>query len=264
MTTRLHPEGRAHPPGAPPPSPVQSSKSDVQGSAFAPIPPPSSILHPPSSSPLPFHPAPDESADAFAAFLAYLDIGQRRSFKQVAKATGHAFRTVQDWARRFHWTDRVRAWNAHLLQARLAVYTAAQADQAAAHSHRIAFFQAAEFAAADKLLRAAQNALDGLLQKTPADTPLAEIARALDVASKIGRLSLDLATAKQELSGPDGIPIQIQVQAALTKIYGQPLPGEVVDVEASSAVPGRASVPASPDSPAPEPPKQLPDESSSR
>ncbi len=153
------------------------------------------------------------------------------------------------------------------------MYTAAQVDQAVAQARRVTFFQAAEFTAADKLLRAAQNALDALLQKTPATTPLAEIARALDVASKIGRLSLDLATAKQEVSGPDGIPIQIQIQAALTKIYGQPLPGEIVDVEAAPAAPPStinhqpstsSTVPASPDSAAPEPPKELPDESASR
>jgi hypothetical protein len=220
MTTNPHPQGRALSPGAPS------------------LP---STLNPQPSTNLPFQPDPEESADAFAAFLSYLDIGQRRSFKQVAKATGHAFRTVQDWARRFHWTDRVRAWNTHLLHARLAIYTAAQADQASVQARRVALFQAAEFCAADKLLRAAQNALDALLQKNPADTPIAEIARALDIASKIGRLSLDLATARQEVSGPDGIPIQIQIQAALKKIYGQPLPGEVVDVQVEPAQPALPS-----------------------
>jgi hypothetical protein len=33
------------------------------------------------------------------------------------------------------------------------------------------------------------------------------------------------------VSGPEGGPISIEIDAALDKVYGKPLPGEVVDVQ---------------------------------
>ena len=51
------------------------------------------------------------------------------------------------------------------------------------------------------------------------------IARLLELASKLGRLSCGMATDKTEVTGEDGGPIQVEFKAALKKIYGQPLPG---------------------------------------
>ena len=57
------------------------------------------------------------------------------------------------------------------------------------------------------------------------------IARLLELASKLGRLASGMPTDRTEVTGEDGGPIRIQLTAAFDKIYGEPLPGEVVDVE---------------------------------
>jgi hypothetical protein len=66
---------------------------------------------------------------------------------------------------------------------------------------------------------------------------LADIARILEVASKLGRMASGLATETVEDTGADGGPIRVELTAALNKIYGEPLPCEVVDVEATAVPP---------------------------
>ncbi|HPV47888.1 MAG TPA: hypothetical protein PLD40_09945, partial [Kiritimatiellia bacterium] len=58
-------------------------------------------------------------------------------------------------------------------------------------------------------------------------------ARLLELASKLGHSACEKPMERAEVTGPDGGPIRVEVQAALKKIYGKPLPGEVVDVEAA-------------------------------
>ena len=55
--------------------------------------------------------------------------------------------------------------------------------------------------------------------------------------STLGRRACEVATERKEVTGADGGPIRIELEAALDKIYGKPIPGEVVDVEAAPAVP---------------------------
>ena len=59
---------------------------------------------------------------------------------------------------------------------------------------------------------------------------LGDAARMLEIASKLGRLSSGLSEKPEATE--EGRPIRIEVTLALEKIYGEPLPGEVVDVEA--------------------------------
>jgi hypothetical protein len=56
----------------------------------------------------------------------------------------------------------------------------------------------------------------------------------LELASTLGRLATGMATNKTEITGEDGGPVRVEVTLALEKIYGEPLPGEVVDVEAKA------------------------------
>jgi hypothetical protein len=39
------------------------------------------------------------------------------------------------------------------------------------------------------------------------------------------------------VTGPNGGPLRLEVEAALNKIYGKPLPGEVLDVESTPSAP---------------------------
>ncbi len=62
-------------------------------------------------------------------------------------------------------------------------------------------------------------------------------ARLLELASKLGHSACekDLAVGQRpEVTGPEGGPIRVEVELALKKIYGRPLPGEVVEAEVVS------------------------------
>ena len=171
-------------------------------------------------SPLPFEPAANESHKAFETFLCYFDIGQNRSFAKVARLSGVNLNSVKQWAHRFDWRDRVRAYNPELLRARLAVETDARRNSAALRAERTRLFQDAEWKAAEKLLRAAQNSLDVLLQKTPEKLSLSDVARALEIASKLGRLATGLSTEHVEHAGEVNVNLQLEIESAIKKVYG--------------------------------------------
>jgi len=61
---------------------------------------------------------------------------------------------------------------------------------------------------------------------------LGDIARMLEIASKLGRLATGLGTDGERRKDDAGPAVRVEVTVALEKIYGEPLPGEVVDVEA--------------------------------
>ena len=63
------------------------------------------------------------------------------------------------------------------------------------------------------------------------------LARLLDLMSTLGRPACEVATERKEVTGADGRPIRIEIEAALDKIYGKPLLGEVVDVQAAPVLP---------------------------
>ena len=172
------------------------------------------------NSQLPFTPSPTESHKAFETFLCYFDIGQNRSFAKVARLTGVNLNSVKMWAHRFNWRERVRAYNTELLRARLAVETDARRNQAELRAQRALHFQDAEWKAAEKLLRAAQNALDVLIQTTPEKLSLSDVARALEIASKLGRLATGLATEQIAHAGELNVNLQFEIESAIKKVYG--------------------------------------------
>jgi len=82
-----------------------------------------------------------------------------------------------------------------------------------------------EWSLHEECLRAGRAALDRF---TALERPatLSEIARILELASKLGRLASGLATDHTEVSAEDSA-FTVQVDVALEKIYGAPLPGEL-------------------------------------
>jgi hypothetical protein len=190
---------------------------------------------PPPPTALPFAIAVNESHKAFDAFLCYFDIGQNRSFARVAKLTGVNLNSVKMWANRFGWRARVRAYNTELLRARLAVETDARRNLAQLIADRALYFQDAEWKAAEKLLQAAQVALDVLRTRPPEKLTLTDAARATEIASKLGRLATGLSTEHVAHSGGVNVNFQLEIEAAIKKVYGP-----TVDVP---------SVPAAPSSP---------------
>lgn len=60
-----------------------------------------------------FDQLPKESAKAFAAFRAYLELGPERSVALVSKKVGKGACFLQRWAKKFDWEQRARAFEQH-------------------------------------------------------------------------------------------------------------------------------------------------------
>ena len=63
-----------------------------------------------------FEQLPKESAKAFAAFKAYLDMGPERSLEEVARKFTKSSRLLKRWSAKFDWAGRVAARDTHLAE----------------------------------------------------------------------------------------------------------------------------------------------------
>ena len=90
----------------------------------------------------------------------------------------------------------------------------------------------------ERAIAAAKRGLDAYMEREKVYANLADIARMLEIASKLGRLATGLGTAGERRRGDDLPAVRVEVRVALEKIYGEPLPGEVVDVEVVGGQPG--------------------------
>lgn len=171
-----------------------------------------------------------ESAKAFAAFSMYLNLGSERSLAAVARKLSKSEQLLKKWSRRFDWTSRVQAHAAHLALIERETTEALARGKAAEWLTRQQQVREREWEMHEKCIAAAKRALDAFMAKSTVYANLADISRILEVASRLGRLASGMATDKTELTGADGGPIQIELTAALNKIYGA-----AVDVEEVAA-----------------------------
>ena len=80
----------------------------------------------------------------------------------------------------------------------------------------------------ERAIAAAKRGLDAYMEKDKVYANLADIARMLEIASKLGRLATGLGTDGERRAGDDLPGLRVEVTVALEKIYGQT---EVVDVQ---------------------------------
>lgn len=184
--------------------------------------------------PLPFEQQPKESDKAFAAFSLYLSLGPQRSLDAVRLKLQKSARLIQRWSGRWRWTERLAAHASHLAAVERAATEALARGKAAEWLTRQQALRETEWEVHEKCIAAAKRALNAFMEREKVYANLADIARILEVASKLGRMASGLATEHVEHTGEDGGPIRVELTAALNKIYGEPLPGEVVDAEVVS------------------------------
>jgi hypothetical protein len=186
--------------------------------------------------PLPFEKQPRESAKAFAAFSLYLSQGAERSTAAVAKELAKSEQLVRRWSAKFGWTDRVAAHGAHLAIVEREAIEAAARGKAAEWSSREQKLRETEWAMHEAAIAAAKKGLAAYMEKDKVYANLADIARMLEIASKLGRLATGLGDGDGRKA--DELPaMRVEVTVALEKIYGDPLPGEIIDVEAVPVLP---------------------------
>ena len=194
---------------------------------------------------LAFEQQPKESDKAFVAFSLYLSQGPERSLAKVAKKLGRSKVLMEKWSSKFDWGARVVAYGAHMALVEREAAEAMTRVKGVDWAKRYQELREAEWQERWDLVTFAAEVRRRWMARAERCGTLEGYARLLELASKLGHSACekDLAVGHRvEVSGPDGGPIRVEVQAALKKIYGKPLPGEVVDVQVEPARPALPEV----------------------
>ena len=187
--------------------------------------------------PLMFEQQPRESAKAFAAFSLYLSLGAERSTREVGNKLGKSEGLIERWASKFGWTDRVAAHAAHLAVVEREAIEASVRGKAAIWESREQTLRETEWAMHERAIAAAKRGLDAYTAREKVYANLADIARMLEIASKLGRLATGLGTDGERGKRDEFPALRVEVTVALEKIYSEPMPSEVVDVEVVGETP---------------------------
>ena len=171
-----------------------------------------------------------ESSKAFTAFSLYLSLGPQRSLAAVAQKLAKSQQLLKRWSTKFEWPARVQAYDAHLAIVEREAAEALARTNAVEREKRKQKVLDEEWEMHKDAIRAAKVALERFHERGKGAT-LGDAARMLEIASKLGRLASGLSE-KPDGTAEEGRPVRIEVTLALEKIYGEPLPGEVVDVDA--------------------------------
>ena len=185
-----------------------------------------------------FEQQPKESSKAFTAFRTYLELGPERSLVAVADKVGKSKTMIERWSRKFDWPARVQAHTAHLadIERRTAEALAVQAGTDWAKRQEV--HREDEWQARGDLLALAREAIARWKKAEHRCGTLEGIARLLDLASKLGRVSSGLSLEPLEKTGEEDAAFMIQIEIALDKIYGPEKPATpvpVVEVEPLNA-----------------------------
>ena len=186
---------------------------------------------------LTFEPRPRESAKAHAAFRAYLDLGPQRSLARVAADLGKSKVLMERWSRRFDWSGRVAAHTQHLATVERQAAEALASANGEAWARRRTEHQEAEWQMRTELITAGRKVLAKFMDGSRGAT-LGDVARALELASKLGRLASGLPNEVKEAPPEADRSVLIAIELALDRVYGPATP--TVDVEeVGKAEPGK-------------------------
>ena len=174
---------------------------------------------------LSFEQQPKESCKAFTAFALYLSMGAERSTAAVASKLAKSEQLIRRWSARWRWTERVAAHASHLATVEREATEAMARGKSAEWLTRQQQIRECEWEMHEKCIEAARRGLKAFMEREKVYANLSDIARILEVASRLGRLASGMPTDKTEVTGEDGGPLRIELSAALSKIYG-----DVVDV----------------------------------
>ena len=181
-----------------------------------------------------FEQQPRESNKAFAAFSLYLNMGFKRSIAAVRKQLGKNEGLIERWSAKFDWQNRVAAHGAHLATIEREAMAATVRGKAAIWEKRETELRETEWSMHERAIAAAKRGLDAYMEKEKVYANLADIARMLEIASKLGRLATGLDKSNGESQNGDDLPaLRVEVTVALEKIYG----GEIVDAEVVAVPP---------------------------
>src|SRR5437899_11020667 len=133
-----------------------------------------------------------ESAKAFAAFSVYLGMGPERSLEAVAQKVTKSSRLLKRWSRKFDWPGRVRAYADRLAAVEREATEALAREKAAEWLKRQQTLRETEWEMQEKCIAAAKRGLAAFMDREKIYVNLADIARIVEVGSRMGRLASGL------------------------------------------------------------------------
>ena len=169
--------------------------------------------------PHPFERLPRESEKAFAAFSLYLSQGSERSIAECARKLLKSSRLLRTWAQKYDWAGRVAAHGAHLAMVEREAIEATARGKAAEWSSREQKLRETEWEMHERAIAAAKRGLNAYMEREKVYANLSDIARMLEIASKLGRLATGLGDGEHR-KGDDLPAVRVEVTVALEKIYG--------------------------------------------
>ena len=190
--------------------------------------------------PMTFEQQERESDKAFAAFKTYLELGAERSLALAATKLGKSTTLMERWSRKFDWPARVQAHSAHLADIERKAAESVATQNGVDWAKRQEQHREDEWQTRGELIGLAREAIDRWKKNPMRCGTLEGIARLLDLASKLGRVSSGLSLDAPEKPAEEDAAFMIQIEVALEKIYGPEKPAPVVEVEAQPITPPAA------------------------
>ena len=190
-----------------------------------------------------FEQQPRESAKAFAAFSLYLSLGAERSTREVGKKLGKSEGLIERWAAKFDWRSRVAAHATHLAVVERGAIEATARGKAAEWEKRETQLRETEWSMHEAAIAAAKRGLAAYMDKDKVYANLADIARMLEIASKLGRQATGLDKSNGE-TADEPQTLRVEVTVALEKIYGDAevaAPPAIVDVQTVPVLPEKTA-----------------------
>ena len=175
--------------------------------------------------PLMFEQLPRETNKAFAAFSVYLGLGPERSLELVAQKLSKCSRVIKVWSSKYDWPARVAAHAGHMASVESQATEALTREKAVVWVKRQEEHKEEEWTLRGQLITASRKVLEKFMDGSRGAT-LGDVARALDLASKLGRLSSGMPTETVEQKTEVDVNFRIEVEAAVKRAFG-----DVVDVE---------------------------------
>jgi hypothetical protein len=190
----------------------------------------------PKSTALVFERQRRESSKAFAAFQAYLELGEERSHALVAKQIGISRRMIHKWSKKYGWMDRIAGRDAYLAEVermaieKVAVEKAVEWWKVHEPTRREAWLEAERTIA---MVRKARERWE-----ESGRTPGFEgMARLLELAFKLKQFAAGMPSEIKETHTLVTGKVSVEWEAAIRKAYGVvEKPGTVVEVEEVKAV----------------------------
>lgn len=155
---------------------------------------------------------PDESAQAYAAFCVYRDLGAERSLQEVVRRCNKSVSILGRWSSRWEWVARARAYDEH--QAALLEQEREQALKAKAEewAQRKITERNREWEMAELLYQKGKDILDRpVAARAIGPKGLADVAAGLEKAAKLARLAAEMETDRQRLD----VAVQQEIEGAL-------------------------------------------------